>query len=413
MAAYVKSTTSLNNRFQLNPDSMWVIVLLATLMSFVSISIDLLTPTLPILTKTFDASANNIKLVIHAFFFGYGIAHLFWGSLSDRFGRRKILLTGTLLYCLATLGCIFSNHLGLLILFRLIQGIGGATGVILARAIIRDIYGAERTTKAISSMLLIFVPIPVITPIIGGYLITHFDWVIIFWVMEISSLLALILITLFLAETAPLKTSNPTLVVPENHGLISILKNHFFMKNTLANMFCFGGMLICLTNLSYFLSGKYNFSPQQIGFAISIYGAALAIGVCLVRVIVPRLGVEKTIYTGLYLTVFGWLCILNIYSMTPHLLNLMTMGMILSCIGMGMVMSLVAGQALIPFTVNSGAASSLYGIIQYGGGTLMIVLAGIIQGETLLYAILLAMLSAILSLASYHILGDRGKSRVY
>ena len=69
MAANVKSTTSLNNRFQLNPDSMWVIVLLATLMSFVSISIDLLTPTLPILTKTFDASANNIKLVYSCIFF--------------------------------------------------------------------------------------------------------------------------------------------------------------------------------------------------------------------------------------------------------------------------------------------------------------------------------------------------------
>lgn len=408
----MKSTTSLNNSYRLDPESVWVIVLLAALMSFVSISIDLLTPTLPILTKTLDASANNIKLVIHAFFFGFGIAHLFWGSLSDRFGRRKILLSGIVLYCLATLGCIFSPHLSLLILFRLLQGIGGATGVILARAILRDIYGADRTTRAISSMMLVFVPIPVITPIIGGYMITRFDWVVIFWVMEISGILALILITFFLAETAPRKTSSPTPDAPESQGFVSILKNPFFMKNTLANMFCFGGMLICLTNLSYFLSGKYGFSPQQIGFAIALFDAALAVGVFLVRVIVPRLGVEKTINTGLCLTVAGWLCIVTIYAMSPQLLSVMAMGMILACIGMGMAMSLAAGQALVPFTVNSGAASSLYGIIQYGGGTLIIVLAGLVQGEALLYAILLATLSAVLSLTSYYTLGQRGNPRV-
>ena len=345
------------------------------------------------------------------FFFGYGIAHLFWGALSDRFGRRKILLTGTLLYCLATLGCIFSTHLDLLVLFRLIQGIGGATGVILARAILRDIYGAERTTRAIANMILVFVPVPIITPIIGGYLITHFDWVVMFWVMEICGVLALVLIALFLAETAPLKTSNAAPAAAAGNGPVPILQNRFFMKNAMANMFCFGGMLICLTNLSYVLSGKYGFSPQQIGFAIALFDAALAAGVCLVRVITPRLGVEKTIYTGLYLTVAGWLCIMNLYSKQPDLLNVMAVGMVFSCIGMGMVMSLVAGQALVPFAVNAGAASSWYGIIQYGGGTLMVVIAGLGQGEALFYAILLATLCAVLSLASYYILGLRGEQR--
>ena len=402
----------ITSKYQLNPESIWVIFLLAALMAFVSLSIDLLTPGLPILTKTFDASANNVKLVIHAFFFGFGIAHLFWGRLSDIFGRRTILLSGVILYCLATSGCIFTNNLSLLILFRLLQGIGGATGVILSRAIIRDIYGAERATKAISSMMLIFVPIPVITPIVGGYVITHFDWIVIFWIMEISGLLALTLITLLLTETAPLKTLNPTFVVSENDGFMSILKNHFFMKNTLANMFCFGGLLICLTNLSYFLSGNYHFSPQQIGFVIAIFDAALAIGVYSVRAIVPRLGVEKAIYIGLYLTMFGWLCIMNIYSVRPELLNFMGMGMILSCIGMGIVMSLASGQAMVPFTMNAGAASSLYGIIQYGGGTLIVLLAGLIQGEALLYAIFIATLSAFLALINYWILGDRRKSPV-
>ena len=408
MAAYVKSTTSLNGKFQLDPESVWVIVLLAALMSFVSISIDLLTPTLPNLTETFDTSANNIKLVIHAFFFGYGVAHLFWGSLSDRFGRRRILLSGILLYCLATLGCIFSSNLGMLILFRLGQGIGGAAGVILARAILRDIYGAERTTRAIAGMMLIFVPIPVITPIIGGYLITHFDWLVIFRVMGICGLLAIFLVTFFLAETAPSKTSGANLSMPGNHGHAAILKHRFFMQNTLTNMFCFSGMLICLTHLSYFLAGNYGFSPQQTGFVIALFDASLAVGVFLVWVTVPRLGVANTIYTGLFLTVFGWIWIMTLYSLSPEFLNLMAVGMICSCIGMGMVMSLTAGQALIPFTVNSGAASSSYGIIQYGGGTIMVVLAGLLQGDSLFFAILLATICAVLSLAGYHVLGARG-----
>lgn len=395
-------------KYHLNPKGIWVIFVLASLLAFVSISVDLLTPILPVLTEAFDTSANSIKMIIPAFFVGFGFSHLFWGSLSDRLGRRKILISGLIIYCLATLGCIFAGNLTELLLSRFLQGVGGAAGVILSRAVIRDIYGASQATKAMSTLLLIFVPIPIVTPIVAGYVITHFDWIAIFWIMEISGLIALVLITLLLAETAPIKSVDPAdSAVSKTDEFLSIVKNYFFLKNAVANTLCFGGLLIFVTNLSYFLTSHYNFSSQQVGIAFSLFSAALATGTYLVRVAVPRLGVEKTLYAGLCMMFLGWLCIMITYSMELELLDLLTIGMIVACIGMAVVMTLTPGQAMVPFSTNSGAASSIYGIFQYGGGTLMLLLASSIQGEGFLYVGIIATVSAFLALISYQVLGSR------
>jgi MFS transporter, DHA1 family, multidrug resistance protein len=393
-------------KYRPHPESIWIILLLALLMAFASISIDLLTPTLPILTGVFQATAYEVKLLIHTFLFGFAAAHLFWGSLSDRFGRRAILIFGILLYCFATLGCLSTRNLNILLIFRLLQGIGGATCIILCRAVVRDVYGAERATKAMSSVILVFVPIPIISPILGGFLITHFDWTYIFWTMEICALTALVLVILLLAETAPRKILKSVDVATGEIGFLPVLKNRFFLKNTLANTFCFGSLLICLTSFPYFLSSNYNFSPQQVGFFFALFDASLATGAIAVRVIVPKIGIKATLYTGFYLMLCGWSGFIIFQLLGIEALTYPATAIALACMGMGIVMSLTPGQAMVPFTLNSGAASSLYGIIQYGGATLMVLAANSFHGQSILATIVIAFLASFLSLICYWVFGD-------
>jgi MFS transporter, DHA1 family, multidrug resistance protein len=392
-------------KYRRHPESFWIICLLALLMSFTSISVDLLTPSLPVLTKIFDATSNEIKQLINAFFLGFAIAHLFWGVLSDRYGRRWILAIGISLYCIATLACLLSDNLNVLLLFRFLQGIGGASCIILTRAVVRDIYGAERATKAMANVILVFAPVPIIMPIIGGFLITRFDWTSLFLLMGCSALIALILVMVLLTETAPAKSKQSTPPVGER-GFMPVIKNRFFMKNTLANMFCFGSLLICVTNFPYFLYNNYQFAPQQVGWFFALFDAALGLGVIVVRVIIPRIGLSKTLYTGFYLIAGGWTA-LTIFQLSDMNVFVFSAFAIVSfCVGMGIVMSLTPGQAMVPFTLNSGAASSLYGIIQYGGGSLMVLAVNNFQGESVMIAIITATLASYLSLLCYWALGD-------
>ncbi|MBT7951195.1 MAG: multidrug effflux MFS transporter [Gammaproteobacteria bacterium] len=393
-------------KYRPHPESFWVIVLLALLLSFTSISVDLITPSLPVLTKIFDSTSNEIKLLINAFFFGFAIAHLFWGVLSDRFGRRLILITGILLYILATFACLFSTELELLIVYRFLQGIGGASCTILSRAVIRDIYGAERATKAMSSMILVFVPIPIFMPIIGGFLITQFEWTSLFWLMLISSILTLLLVIIILTETAPSKIVGSTRIMDVERGFLPVIKNRFFVKNTLANMFCFASLLLCVTNFPHFLYHNYNFTPQQVGWFFALFDGGLGAGVIAVRFIVPRVGIKKTLFMGFYLTSFAWSVLMTVQFFSPGMLPYSASAIVLSCVGMGIVISLTPGQAMVPFTQNSGTASALYGIIQYGGGTLMVLVLNSFQFEGALAVIIIAAIASYLSLFSFWLFGD-------
>jgi MFS transporter, DHA1 family, multidrug resistance protein len=403
--------TKVTQNYRRHPESFWIICLLAFLVSFTSISVDLVTPSLPLLTKYFDASSGEVKLLVNAFFLGFAIAHLFWGVLSDRFGRRSILVIGLSLHFIATLACILSNDLNILLGFRFLQGVGGASCVILTRAVVRDIYGAERATKAMATVILVFIPIPIITPILGGFLIMHFSWQSLFFIMALCGLLALILVLVLLAETAPIKSVSSKLD-PDQRGFLPVIKNRFFMKNTLTNMFGFGALLICITNFPYFLYDNYNFTPQQVGWFFALFDAALGLGVIALRVVVPRFGLKRTVYTGLYLIAFGWTALTLLYVSDISQFMYSAIAILMSCVGMGVVMTLTPGQAMVPFTANSGAASSLYGILQYGGSTLMVTMVNSFQGESILPAIITAAVASYLSIICYWGFGKSARHKV-
>jgi DHA1 family bicyclomycin/chloramphenicol resistance-like MFS transporter len=132
-----------------------LLTVLAVAMAYSPISIDFFTPFLPGVTRELGWSISQLQVSIYGFFIGYGIAPFLWGGLADHYGRRKVMLAGLVVYCCATICCMLSSDILVYSIARVGQGAGAATGVVLSRVILRDIYGPEGATKAISSMYLI------------------------------------------------------------------------------------------------------------------------------------------------------------------------------------------------------------------------------------------------------------------
>jgi DHA1 family bicyclomycin/chloramphenicol resistance-like MFS transporter len=382
--------TSRNNGYML-------IFVLAITSSFAPLSVDFFAPSMPNATRDLATSTDAIQTTLYIFLIGYAVAPFLWGVLADRFGRRRVMLAGITVYGLASIGCSLSPGIFELSVMRLLQGVGAASGVVIARAVLRDIHGPAGTTKAISGMFLIMVWIPITAPVIGGYLSSHFSWRISFWIMALIAGLALVGSYLWQMETIPEK-----LPVDEqkNGNWHAVLINPVFVRHTLANMFCLGTMLLFISNYSYLGEQHYQLSSAAHGYVLAIFNAGISAGVYMVRLFVPRFGVESTIYLGLWVALTGWVALWGMCLIVVPAQTIILLPIVLACLGTGMVISLSVGQALVPFAYAAGAASALFVCVQSAGAAFISFFVTLSFNSTLTTITTALVLCALLAVAS-------------
>lgn len=341
-------------------------MILALASALAPLSVDLLAPSLPQFGEAIHATPQQIANSIYSFLIGYGIAPVLWGHLSDIKGRRPVLLTGMLLYSLSSAYCMMAHSADTLIFVRFIQGIGAAAGATVARAIIRDRYRADGTTKAISTLLSIMAIMPVSAPIIGGLLAQHFSWKASFIVMTSVGITIVISFYFFIAETRP---DDGTLHTQKSIAIGKILGNRIFLQHAFCNMFCVATMVLFVTNISHLMLSNYGLNTEQRGYVLTLFNASIAAGTYCVWLLVPRFGTDRSIIIGGSASVIGWTFIAALASQQLPVLMSLAPALIFSGLGCGVVISLSAGRSLTPFSGNSGAASSLYIIIQSLGAS--------------------------------------------
>jgi len=373
-----------------------LVVILAVASSLAPLSMDFFAPAMPSATRELGLAKNAVQSTLYLFLAGYAVAPFLWGMLADRAGRKKVMLAGLSVYIAASAGCFLSSDLATLSLMRLLQGVGAASGVVLARTVLRDIHGPEGATKAIYNMYRVMIWIPITAPIFGGYLSLHFSWRLSFLVMAMVATVTFVGCYFWQQESRPERTRVST--APKKRWY-SILRHPDFVRNALANTFCITSMLLFLANYSFLAEKHYQVDASGSGFILAVFNASLTLGVLTVRFIVPRLGVENSVRFGLALALAGWLSllILNLAIQAPVSALL---PISLACIGTGIVISLTIGQALIPFTFNAGTASALFICMQSGGASLISFTVSQTSESTLISISLLIACSSLLALMS-------------
>lgn len=248
--------------------SKFLIVLLSALVAFGPLSIDMYLPSLPAIAADLSTHVAAVQKTITIFLIGFSAGMLVYGPLSDRYGRKTLLMVGMVIYVLSTLGCIFVKDIEQLQWLRLFQALGGASASVLSRALVRDLFSASEIPKILSMMHIITMIATLIAPLAGALIIEYFHWTGIFVFLLLYSLLCMLWS----------KFSIPA--SPKNHAPASVIGNYKAVLGNrhawgfmLCNSFSFGGMFAYITASSFVFIHYYGFSAQQYAylFAFNIF----------------------------------------------------------------------------------------------------------------------------------------------
>lgn len=359
-----------------------VLLILGTLMAFASISTDLYLPAMPAIATDLHAGAGKIEFTISAYLIGFSLGQLFWGAMSDQYGRRTPIIAGIILFILGSAGCAMANSVHSIILFRTIQALGACANVVLSRAIVRDLYVGNDAAKMLSTLMAVMAIAPLIGPSLGGVILHFGNWRNIFEVLVLIGALTL------LAMKGFPETLKPELRKYQSFKQIlatyvGLLKNRSFMQYAAVSGVFYGGMFAYIAGTPYAYISYYHVSPQAYGvlFASGILGIMIANQIN--SRLVTQFGIPNLIFAGAFIAaVTGLLLVLNTLTGLGGLYGLaLCLFIFVSCTGL-IVANSIAG-ALSTSANNAGSASALIGVFQYGTGVLGSGLVGFFANETL------------------------------
>jgi DHA1 family bicyclomycin/chloramphenicol resistance-like MFS transporter len=348
----------------LRPDTLALTILLALLTALGPLSTDMYLPSLPAIARVLGASAAEVQLTLSAYLFAYAVGQIVYGPLSDRHGRKPVLLAALSLFVLASLACALSPSIEWLIAARFVQALGGAGAIVLARAVVRDLYSGVRAGRELSLMSAIMGIAPVVAPLLGGVLETVFGWQSSFFALTGWGLFAFGAIWLLLPETLAIRTAEPVSVRGTVRIFGGLLRDRGFAANLGLVTLSFAGVFAWISAASFVLQGIYGLDPMHFGLAFAVTGGGFFTGTILATRLLPRLGIERTMGVGaVALAVSGIAMVLALALRIEHVAGIVVPMAVHTC-GLGLLMPQAVGGALNPFPDRAGAASSLIGFIQ-------------------------------------------------
>lgn len=359
------------------------ILILGALIALSPFSIDMYLPAFPAMASSLNTSIAQIGYSLTSYYAGLCAGQLVYGILIDRFGRKKPLTAGLLIYLLAAIGCALAPDVHLLIGARLFMALGGCVGMVAARAIVRDLFPPEDTAKILSILVLVMGVAPIIAPTIGGFVITALGWRWVFGVMGLIALAILFFVNWLLPET---KDADPTVslqfrtILPE---YFTVLKNRSFLFYSLAGAISYAGMYAYIAGSPFVFMQKFSFSASAYGWAFAFNACGLIIGSQLNRLALKRYTSAKiSFYAAVLLFFTGLLLLLvTIAGAANAPLTLSFTFLFLFCLGF--INPNTTALALKPFTAAAGRASALLGSLQMIAGVIASWLVSFLNNGTI------------------------------
>ncbi len=366
----------------LRPNTFALTALLAALTAVGPLTTDMYLPSLPQIARALGASTAQVQFTISSYLIGFAIGQIVYGPFSDRHGRKPVLLAAVAVYCVATLGCALSTSIEMLIVARLIQAVGGSGGIVLARAIVRDLYSGARAGRELSVMASVMALAPVIAPIIGGTLQTVFGWQATFILLALSGLAGIALIYWLLPETLGKRAEHPVSLGSMLRSYRLVASNRCYLAYVALVALSFAGLFAWISGASFVLQNLYGLSPFRFGFAFAVGSIGYMIGSALAAKLVARYGLDVTAGIGSAANAVGGVGMVVSVAAGVGSAAFIVLPMAVYLAGMGMVLSQGIAGAMSPFPERAGAASSLLGFVQQTTAALCGAVVGVLLGQT-------------------------------
>lgn len=247
------------------PESLAMTLLLTTLVAFGALSNNMYLPSLPAMARELGVPISAVLGTLSAFFIGFGVGQLFYGSLSDRFGRRPVLLAGLAGYTVASAVCAFASDITTLVAARLVQGLAAAASQVLARAIVRDLLPPDRAARLMSVMAAVFTIVPGFAPILGGLLEAAFGWRVTFMVLTAIGVTVTVTTWRGFAESLKRLDNRALDGAILLYNYTALLRSPVFIGYTFAFAFNFAGMFAFHSASSFVFIDLLGFTPAVYG----------------------------------------------------------------------------------------------------------------------------------------------------
>ncbi|MCB0645453.1 MAG: multidrug effflux MFS transporter [Saprospiraceae bacterium] len=353
-----------------------IIIILGLLSAIGPFSIDSYLPGFPSIARDLDITVEKVSYSLSAFFIGISIGQLLYGPLLDRFGRKKPLMIGLVVYILGSLGCMMASTIEALIAFRFIQALGGCVGMVAPRAMVRDAYPVKESARIFSALILVIGISPLIAPTIGSVLVEHFGWHSVFLFQTIFVGVLLVAVVFFLAETKADDPNHSLLPKAVTTVFLKVLFQRSFLTYAFTAAFMAGGLYAYISGSPYVFMELFGMSEWAYGLMFAALAAGLIGSSQLNRLLLKTYSPEKIFNIsviaqtcfGLSLFVLSWAGMLELRSAC------LLIFLYLSC--QGFTFPNASALALAPFAKEAGSASALLGAIQMGIGAFAAALVG-------------------------------------
>lgn len=349
------------------PAGLRVLLVLSTLLGFASISTDLYLPALPAMAAALRADPGTVELTIAGYLAGFGTGQLLWGPVGDRYGRRGPVAAGLVLFVIGSAGCAVSASVWQMIGWRLVQAAGACSGVVLARAMVRDLYPRDRAAQMLSTLMTVMAVAPLMGPVIGGQILVLAGWRAIFWTL-VGIGLATLLALFTLPETLPPEARNAEPLGRASARYGELVRHRAMLGYAGATGFFYAGTFAYVAGTPFAYIAVHHVPPQLYGalFALGIVGI-MAANLVNARLVV-RLGSDRLLRVGTAVAaVAGVASAMTAWTGWGGLAGLVgPLFVFVSATGFIVANSVVGAFALAP--QRAGAVSALVGAIQYGSG---------------------------------------------
>ncbi len=345
-----------------------LVLLLGTLMAFGPLSIDTYLPAFPAIGRAFDADAAAVQRTLSLYFAGLAIGQVIYGPLADRFGRRLPLLGGMTLYVIAAIGCATAPSLGALTLWRFAQALGGCSGMVITRAVVRDLFEPRVMARVFSQLMLVMGVAPILAPLLGSTLLVAFGWRGIFWTLALLGAACVVAQALALSESLPVERRARAGLRTVFGTYWSLLRDTRFLAPVIGAGLLWSTMFVYIGGAPFLYMELHQVSPSAFGIFFGINAAGM-IGAAQVnaRLLGTRMPGPLLRFGATLVTLAGVALLIALLTGRGGLLGVAA-PIFAMLSGLGFVGGNASSAALAPFPHAAGSASALMGTVQFGIG---------------------------------------------
>ena len=395
------------------PRFLGMAVVLGLLSAIGPFAIDMYLPALPAIGRDFEVGASAVQMTLLVFFLTMGAGQIVVGPISDMVGRKAPLYAGLVLFIVGSVGAAVASDIRMLIGFRLVQGLGACAGMVVPRAVVRDLHTGADAARLMSLLMLVFSISPILAPFTGGLVIQAVGWRGVFWAVTIAAVLAIFLLALTLRETRPASARVGSSLGAALAGYRYLLKDRHFLGLVAIAGFGISSFFVYLSNSSFILIGHYGLSPTLYSMFFSLNAVAFFAMSQLTGKLIDRFGLKRVVAGATTGFATAMVVLLAVTAAGVDRLDVLAALLFVGYGFLGLVIPTTSVLAMEEHGRIAGTASALMGTLHFAIGAAAMAIAGLFfDGTPLPMVAGIAVCAVIALVLTWLTLGGAGGARL-